>query len=200
MPWVYIGQVSPRSAFTSDQDGALAVSTRQDAVAIGETIHGVLARFGNPVFAVFDPNSGRFYSSDSTTDRDAFLAALADHSHRIVLKPDTAQTGRSLAWSVETDETWPSRADQVDTLIDPVKPKRSVGALVNKLLTPLVGEPVLLALNQATAKVEVRRYAGTKTVADVAEDLESITPAGNCIGLQLTIPPGRESEPEWPVP
>lgn len=198
MPWTYIGRVSPIAASTTDTDAALAVSTLRDSVAVGETLAGLLEHFTDPVFAVIDPNTGRVFATTDADDKAEFLAAVASPAYSIRLKPDTGQTGKSLTWSVDQDNSWPLRDETVDAFIDAVKPKRSVFALVNKLLTPQVGQPVFLVLDQSAGTVELRRFSDAATPSAA---LAAVEPVGaETVGLQITQPPDQFTEPEWPVP
>lgn len=197
MPWLYIGRTGPIDAATLDTDGALSVSSIQRSLGIGEVLTGLLARFQEPMFAVFDPNTGRIYATDDADHAEALGDALASPDYSILLRPDAGQTGRSLAWSVETNNGWPSKDSTVDSLIDAVKPKRSVESLLNKLVTNHLNLPIVAVLNQDTGRLELRRW--NTSIEAVSEALAAVTPGGNAIGVQFTKPPGM-GEFEWPVP
>lgn len=197
MPWLYVGRTGPIADSTLDTDGALSVSSLRESLWFGDVLRGIMERNANAIFAIFDPNTGRVYSTDDADHKTALLAEVGSPDYSIILKPDGGQSGRALAWSVETNNGWPEKANKVDPLIDAVKPRRTVESLSNKLLTNHLSLPVFLLLNQATGRLELRYFLSG--IEDISAGLAAVEPAGNAIAIQFTQPPGRFSDPEWPV-
>lgn len=185
MAWTFIGRVSPVAGQTNDADGALALATLRESASIGDTLIKFLEQSEAAVYAVFDPTSGLLLASTDAADWQAYQDAIGSASYWIRLKPDAGQDGRALTWSIDAQGSWNDRAATIDAHIDAQKPRRTVNALINRLVPQWFQTPLVMLLNQAAGTIEFRSYgiAPSTELAAVAQTGE------DAIALKFVQPP-----------
>lgn len=144
---------------TASQNELLGVDTPQ--VTIGSMVERALAEFDNAGQLYLDVAGRKLYCAEGE-DIGAFVAALADEDHQHVVSPDPGQSGRSLTWTAATPGA--SADDELDTyvksVVDAVKPRRTVGSLVNAILGAIPDDN----LTYAPKGVLIDQVAGTVTL------------------------------------
>lgn len=154
---------------------------------LGELLRHALREFSTPVTAIIEPNTGRLYvfpvGSSATSD---FYVELDTLSHDVTLRPEAGQSGPLLAWE-KAPGTWSNEPAGAAVAYTAVKPKRTVGALIQSLAVNVAlddgGVAPVLVIDQTTGHVAVYRGSAGAVAACVASWDAVETPSGDMAHL-----------------
>lgn len=170
--------------------GAAVIQTTPGALSVSAIVANILSNYADGAVIAIDPHTGKIYATSDTDLADDLRAVFAaDDKCHIV--PDSGQTGRSLAFTVDEDLITIPGISAIET---EVKPKFTVESLVNKLLslqaeleaaTPANAGKQFIIIDQVNKDVNAV-LASNAAAARAALDAINLGAAGENVKVTLT--------------